>query len=185
VGFAGALILASFASSPAHPRPGLAFLVLVPIVSLVVFIGYELNWLLSLAAVFVVRDAEDAVESIGSAVELCRERTGEVFAVSTWTGLVHFVVLVGASTVVAFPMGLAGLLRWRVVLLAVTLLTLAYIAVADWLYTVRLAGYVCIAEMPDALLAPPPIIPPTPIPVETIDRDELILSDIPNAFVET
>jgi hypothetical protein len=62
----------------------------------------------------------------------------------------------------------------------VVLLTLAYLAVADWLYTVRLAGYVCIAEMPDVLLTPPPIIPPpAPIPAETIDRDELILSDVP------
>jgi hypothetical protein len=33
--------------------------------------------------------------------------------------------------------------------------------------------------MPDALLAPPLIVPP-PVPVETIDRDELILSDVPN-----
>ena len=185
VGFAGALVLASFASTPAHPRPGLAFLVFLPVVSVVCIVGYELNWLLSLAAVFVVRDGDDAVESIESAVELCRERTSAVFAVSTWTGLAHFIAFAGASTVVAFPIGLTGLLPWRMVVLLVILLTLAYLAVADWLYTVRLAGYVCIAEMPDALLAPPPTLPPPPLPAETIDRDELILSDIPNALVET
>ena len=185
MGFAGALLLAGFASTPAHPRPGLAFLVFLPVVSVVCIVGYELNWLLSLAAVFVVRDGDDAVESIESAVELCRERTRAVFAVSTWTGLAHFIAFAGASTVVAFLIGLTGLLSWRAVVLIVILLTLLYLAVADWLYTVRLAGYVCIAEMPDALLAPPPIIPPPPIPDETIDRDELILSDIPNALVET
>jgi hypothetical protein len=66
----------------------------------------------------------------------------------------------------------------------VILLTLAYFAIADWLYTVRLAGYVCIAEMPDALLAPPPpLIPVAPAPSETIDRDELILSDIPQPAI--
>jgi len=179
VGFAGALVLAGFASTPEHPRPGLAFLVFLLLVSVVCIVGYELNWLLSLAAVFVVRDGDDAVESIETAVELCRQRTGAVFAVSTWTGLAHFIAFAGASTVVAFPIGLTGLLPWRMVVLLVILLTLLYLAVADWLYTVRLAGYVCIAEMPDALLAPPPIIPPTPVPAETIDRDELILSDIP------
>lgn len=179
VGFAGALVLASFASTPAHPRPGLAFLVFLPVVSVVCIVGYELNWLLSLAAVFVVRDGDDAVESIESAVELCRERTSAVFAVSTWTGLAHFIAFAGASTVVAFPIGLTGLLPWRMVVLLVILLTLAYLVVADWLYTVRLAGYVCIAAMPDALLAPPPTLPPPPVPAETIDRDELILSDIP------
>jgi len=183
VGFAGALVLASFASTPAHPRPGLAFLVFLPVVSVVSIAGYELNWLLSLAAVFVVRDGDDAVESIESAVELCRKRTSAVFAVSTSTGLAHFIAFAGASTVVAFPIGLTGLLPWRMVVLLVMLLTLAYLAVADWLYTVRLAGYVCIAELPDSLLAPPPTLPPPPVPVETIDRNELILSDLPNPAV--
>ena len=66
------------------------------------------------------------------------------------------------------------------------LITLAYFAVADWLYMARLAGYVCIAEMPQAMFAPiPPPVPPTPVPVQTtIDRDELILSDLPNLATE-
>jgi hypothetical protein len=74
----------------------------------------------------------------------------------------------------------------------VIVLTLAYLAVADWLYMARLAGYVCIAETPEALLKPVPPAPlPTPPPasgppVQTkIDRDEPILSDIPNLAVET
>lgn len=186
VGLAGAAVLAGFTSPPSHPRPGLAFLLLVPVLAVVALIGYELNWLLSLAAVFVVRDGDDAVESISSAVSLCHERSGAVFAVSTWTGLAHLVSFVGASTIVGFPIGLTGILPWRVVALLVILVTLAYLAVADWLYTVRLAGYVCIAELPDALLvaSQPPIIPP-PSPSETIDRDELILSDVPNLLVET
>jgi len=80
------------------------------------------------------------------------------------------------------------------VIVAVFLVTMAYFAVADWLYMARLAGYVCIAEMPEALLAPlpprpvpPPVsAPPVPTtPVQTtIDRDEPILSDMPNLAVE-
>jgi hypothetical protein len=64
---------------------------------------------------------------------------------------------------------------------------LIYFVVADWLYVARLAGYVCIAETPLALLAPPPPIPlPRTPPLQTtIDRDEAILSDIPNLAVET
>lgn len=180
VGFAGASMVSGSVSSPAHPRPGLAFLVFVPIATLVCLIWYGLNWLLSLAAVFVVRDGEDAVGAISSAVALCRERTGAVFAVSTWTGLAHLVAFMGATTVVSLPLGLAGLLPWRLVALGVMVLTLTYFAVADWLYMARLAGYVCIAELPDALLAPPPppVMVPPPVPPATIDRDELILSDI-------
>lgn len=180
IGLAGAATIAGFFSSPTNPRPGLVFVLLVPIAGVVCLIWYELNWLLSLASVFVVRDADDAVGAISSAVTLCRERTGAVFAVSTWTGLAHLTTFVGASTVVSVPLALAGVLPWRLVAIGVILVTLAYFAVSDWLYTARLAGYVCIAELPDALLAPPapPVITPPPFP-ETIDRDELILSDVP------
>jgi hypothetical protein len=60
----------------------------------------------------------------------------------------------------------------------------------------RLAGYVCIAEAPEALLRPAPAALPTfppggtqvtpPLPLQTaIDRDELILSDVSNPISAT
>jgi hypothetical protein len=197
VGFLGASILAGFASPDKHPRPGLAFLLFLPLAGFVCLAWFALNWLLSLAAVFAVRDGEGVIGAITAAVGFCRERTGAVFAVSTWTWLAHLVAFVGATTVISMPMGLAAVLPWRLVVLGMLLVTLVYFALADWLYMARLAGYVCIAEMPEALLAPsppapmpvpPPIVatPPqtTPIgtpPIETsIDRDEVILSDVPN-----
>lgn len=157
----------------------MAFLLFVAIAGVVCVIGYELNWLLSLAAVFVVRDADDVIGAISSSVALCRRRPAALFAVSTWTGVAHLIAFVGASTVVSVPLALAGILPWRLILLGVVLVTLAYLAVADWLYTARLAGFVCIAEIPDALLAPPPPLPSPTIPSAMIDRDELILSDVP------
>jgi hypothetical protein len=154
-------------------------LLFVAIAGVVCLIGYELNWLLSLAAVFVVRDADDVIGAISSSVALCRQRPAALFAISTWTGVAHMIVFVGASTVISIPMALTGILPWRLVALGVVLVTLAYLAVADWLYTARLAGFVCIAEIPDALLVPPPPLPPPAVPAPTIDRDELILSDVP------
>jgi hypothetical protein len=179
IGLAGAAIVADSTSSPAHPRPGLVFLLFVSIAGVVCLIWYELNWLLSLAAVFVVRDGDDVIGAISSAVALCRWRRAAVFAVSTWTGAAHLVVFAGASTVVSVPLALAGVLPWRLTALGMLVVTLAYLAVADWLYTARLAGYVCIAEIPVALLAPPPPLPSPVVPAATIDRDELILSDVP------
>ena len=181
IGLAGAVVLVGFISTPAHPRPALAFLLLLLITAVLWLIVYELNWLLSLAAVFIVRDGDDAVAAISSAVALCRERSSAVFAVSTWTGTVHLIVFAGASTVASIPLALAQLLPWRLSALGVVVVTLAYFAVADWIYTARLAGYVCIAEMPDALPAPilGPSVPPQIEPSVTIDRDELILSDVP------
>jgi len=187
IGLFGAAMISGSLSSPENPRPGLGFLLFVPISALLCLFSYELNWLLSLAAIFAVRDGDDAVEAISAAVALCQERAGAVFAVSTWTGLGHLAAFVAASTVVAIPLGFVAVLPWRIIAVAVILLTLAYLAVADWLYTARLAGYVCIAEMPDALLAPmpPPITPPYVPPVQTtIDRDEPILSDVPGLVLE-
>jgi len=185
VGMMGAAILAGFVSSDKSPRPGFVFLLFLPMAGLIWLVGSGLNWVLSLAGMFAVRNREDAVDAISSAVALCRERTGAVFAVSTWTGLAHLVAFFGVSGVVAMPLGLARVLPWRLVVLGMLVVTLAYFVIADWLYTARLAGYLCIVEMPKEL---PVVLPPllvTPAPRTTIDRDELILSDVPNLAVET
>jgi hypothetical protein len=192
-GFQGAAILAGFVSPDAHPQPGLALSIFLPLAGLICWLWWAFNWLLSLAGMFAVRDGEDAVGAISAAVAFLRERTGAVLAVSTWTGLAHLVVFVGATTVASIPLGFAGLVPWRLVVAADILVALAYFAFADWLYMARLAGYICIAEMPQALLAP---APPAPVPQSrppvqtkpvqtTIDRNELILSDLPNLAVET
>src|ERR1700733_11768660 len=192
-GFQGAAILAGFASPDAHPQPGLAFSLFLPLAGLICWLWWAFNWLVSFAGIFAVRDGEDAVGAISAAVAFLRERTGAVFAVSTWTGLAHLVAFVGATTVASIPLGFAGLVPWRLVVAAEILVALAYFAFADWLYMARLAGYICIAETPQALLAP---LPPAPVsisrpPVQTtlvqttIDRNEPILSDLPNLAVET
>ena len=184
----GATILAGFASPASHPQPGLFLLLWFPMIGLICVIGWALNWFLSLAGLFVVRDAADAMGAISAAASLCRERPGAVLAVSTWTGLAHLSAFVGATTVAAMPLSTLGILPGRVILLGVFGLTLAYLALADWLYMARLAGYVCIAEMPESWFAPPPATSPPPVPptVEaTIDRDELILSDVPGLIGQT
>ena len=194
-GFAGAWILAGFASPAASPRPALAFFLFLPLAALIWLAWNSLNWVLSLAGMFAVRDEEDAVSAISSAVTFSRERTGAVFAVSTWTGLAHLVAFVSASSVIAMPLGFVAIVPWRLVVVAMIVITLIYFALADWLYMARLAGYVCIAEIPEAALAPVPPAPqpthpssglPVTPPVQTtIDRDETILSDLLNLAVET
>jgi len=169
VGFVGASILAGFASPDANPRPALAFFLFLPLAGLICCAWWALNWLLSLAGMFAVRDGEDVVGAITSAVAFFRERAGAVFAVTIWTGLAHLVVFVGATTVVSMPLGFARIVPWRLVVAVMILVSVIYCAFADWLYMARLAGYVCIAETPQA----------------TIARDEPILSDLPNLAIET
>lgn len=181
IALVGSAIIAGFTSSPADPHPGLALMLFLPLAWIVVVFCYALNWLLTLATVFVVKDREDAVGAISSAVALSRQRTGAISAVSTWTGAAHLIAFMGASAVLSVPLALSGFLPWRLVAIGILIVSLGYFAVADWLYTVRLAGYVCITEMPEALPAPVPPSAPLPKtePPMTIDRDELILSDVP------
>jgi hypothetical protein len=198
----GASILAGFASTDRNPQPGLAFLLFLPLAALVGGLWLILNWFLSLAALFAVRNGtdndhhEDTLSAISAAVTLCRNRFGNVVAVSAWFGLAHIAAFMGASTVSSFSLGFVGVLPGRAILATITVLALIYFAVVDWLYTARLAGYVCIAEMPDALFAPAhplPLAPPSGGPrfaptaplAASIDREERILSDVPKLAAET
>jgi len=197
----GASILAGFASTNRNPQPGLAFLFFLPLAALVGGLWLILNWFLSLAALFAVRNGndhhQDTLSAISAAVTLCRNRFGPVVAVSAWLGLAHIAAFMGASTVSSFSLGFVGVLPRRALLATLTVLALIYFAVVDWLYTARLAGYLCIAEMPDELFAPAhplPLAPPSGGPqfaplsaalAAGIDREERILSDIPQLAVET
>jgi hypothetical protein len=186
--FAGAAILVGFASPKANPQPGLVFILFLPMAGLICIVWSALNWLLSLAGIFAVRDGEDALDALSAAVTFSRERRGAVSAVSAWSGMAHLTALAGAFSLASLPLAFIHIAPVRLVIASIILLALAYFAVADWLYMARLAGYVCIAEMPDALLAP---LPPAPRPAPStplqvsIDRDEPILSDVPNLVVET
>jgi len=181
--FVGAAVLVGFVSSDKNPRPGLVFILFLPLAAVICMVWSTLNWLLSLAGVFAVRDGEQALGAISAAVAFSRERSGPVFAVSTWTGLAHLTAFSIAGTAVSLPLALIQVAPPRLVIAGIVLVTLLYLAVAHWLYMVRLAGYVCIAEMPEALTSSAPL--PTPPPQASIDRDELILSDLPNLAIET
>jgi hypothetical protein len=185
----GASILASFASSGATPHPGLVFILFLLLAGLICVVWPALNWLLSLACMFAVRDGEDVLGALAASVTFISERPGPVAAVSTWTGLAHLIAFSIATTAVSIPLAFLQIVPWRLVIFGVLLVALAYFAVVDWLYMARLAGYLCIAEMPDALAssAPTPVPPSTgqqfapSVPAQTtIDRDEPILSDRPS-----
>jgi hypothetical protein len=158
-----ASIIAGFASTPAHPRPGLSFLIFVPLALLVILFWSSMNWFLSLASIFVVRDACDIFGAVSSAVDFCLRRARAVSWSSTVFGTCHLVTLIIASSVVVFPLAFAGLLPGWVVLAAVMLLALGYFAVADFFHVGRLAAYVCILETPEEVYAPAaPSIPLSP-----------------------
>ena len=113
----GAAILAGFASPDAHPQPGLAFFLFLPLAGLICWVWWALNWLLSLAGVFAVRDGEDAVGAIGVAVTFCRERTGPVSRSAPGQEWLTWSPSCAATIAVSMPLGFAGVIPWRLVVL--------------------------------------------------------------------
>jgi hypothetical protein len=155
----GAAIVASFASAASDPQPVLAFAVFFTLAGLICWACWALNWLLSLASIFAARDGEDALGAVSAAVTLCRERTGAVFAVSTWTGILHFAILLGAASAMSIMLGMVAVVRWRMATAGMILVALVYFAFTDWLYVARLAGYVSILALPAVPASPVPLPP--------------------------
>lgn len=192
-----ALILAGFVSTKQNPQPELMFLLALIFLFLVWLVWTFVSGFLSLASVFVVHGGEDTFGALSATAEFCRDRRGPVAAVSASHGLAHLVLFIVATSVAAFPLGLAGLLPLGFVLSAFVILTLAYFALVDTLYVARLAGYVAILEAPPAIAEPTPgtaiashlsgiVVTQTSAVHVTpesfvVDQDELILSDMPPA----
>lgn len=186
----GGFLLAYLVSPRNESAPGIVFLVVFG-TGVVVWLAWSIvNWFLSLASVFVVAAGEDTFGSMLAAADLCRRRAASVFAAGTWFGLAHFAAFVLATTIVAVPVGMIGVVRVRVVLLGVLLVTMLYLAIVDFLYIGRLAAYVAILEWPEAPASPEIVLPPAPPIIEArsegevsgaVDPAELILSDLPEA----
>ena len=165
LGVVGALLAARAASSSGDPSPGTALLIFWMLAMLVGLACSMLNWYLSLAAIFVVRDGASTFAALASATDLCRSRTGSIAAALTWFGVAHTAMFVVASSAAAVPLGLSEVLPGGVILGGLLLVALLYFAAVDFLYVGRLAAYVFMIE--------PPIVLPLPA------SDDDILSDIP------
>jgi hypothetical protein len=169
VGVVGAALVARAASSPDDPSPGRVLLIFWMFTMLIGLAWPLLNWYLSLAAIFVVRDGASALGALAKATELSRTRPGALAAAATWFGIAHAIVFAVASSAAAVPLGFAEVLPGGMVFGGVLLVTLLYFAVVDFLYVGRLASYVFLLEEPE----------PEPRASLQLPSDDDILSDIP------
>lgn len=135
----GAIILAASAGSAASG--GIVAAVLMACIWLAWAL---LNWLLSLAAIFAVRDRRDTFGAMGEAVDLVRDFFGEVVLTSLPFVLLHYAALAAAvaAGIVIFDLmtRVSAQAGW-----ALPAVAIAYFAYADFLYISRLATYVALA----------------------------------------
>jgi hypothetical protein len=160
----GSAILAGFAANITEEPSVLLFnLVFLGLLFLVSLCWSTLNWYLSLAPIFVVRDNHGAFGAVADAVHLVRRRGGDFTGVSMLYGLIKL-FLIGAATVVSLlPLAFIAEWPWQITTSLLVVITLAYFALADLLYVARLASYLVIAEPEPAVEAAV-----RPSPVETV-----------------
>jgi hypothetical protein len=174
----GAMLIAQAASSPDDPSPGRVLLIFWMLTMVIGLVCPLLNWYLSLAALFVVRDEASALGGLVKVTDLCRKRPGSLAAIATWFGIAHAVVFVVASSAAAVPLGFGELLPAGMVFGGLLMVALLYFAAADFLYVGRLAAYLSLIEQPEIEFAG--IEQPEPARRPVIGpSDDDILSDIP------
>ncbi len=140
-----------------------------------------LNWFLSTAALFVVKEKVGAPSAIASTVHLCLEKTGSVLAAGSVFGFVHLGAFIVASGAAFTVLGVAKLIGAGPFLFLEFLIAIAYSVVAHSLNVGRLAAYMKIiaGDLPDS--AQVASAPPYNLPSESsaVDQNELILGDMP------
>ena len=183
IAFPGAAIVAGLTSSPANPSPGIVFLVFATLACIIALLWSTLNWYISVATLFVVRDGEHTFGAIAASIQFARGNASPVFWSSTVFGLLHFLVFAAGSIVALVPMAFTTVLPAGIVAIAITLTTLIYFGLVDFLYISRLAAYVAILQPQAADNAAVSAFkdspPDTSHPAAPIPCDDDILSDIP------
>jgi hypothetical protein len=139
-----------------------------------------LNWLLATATVLAAADSGSAVGSVGQVLRLLGQRPGPmVMALLCFSGLqmLGLAVIFGATLP---PVAMAGAGHLAGLLLVEFLLLLVYSATADFLHSVAVAAYLLIwrGEQPTPALNTRPGTGPADLE-RSVDRNELILSDVP------
>ncbi len=175
----GAALLASSFWASTHASVADATRIWFAALFLVWIIWAVLNWLLSTAAVFLATEQKGALSAIASCARFCVEHTGRVVSAGVWFGLPHLGAFIAALMAGFTVLSTVGAWRIGPALVLEFLIIGGYYAVADFLHTGRLAAYIAIVGGEELGL----FVPASPIAPQagssTVDRDELILSDVP------
>lgn len=177
----GSILMASSLWASTHIRVADSARMVFVLWFLICLAWAVLNWLLSAAAVFVVAEGKNSLTSMGAILRVLQSRTGGVLAASAMFGLIHggAFVVAGGTILVLLPIAIAQPIALPLLFVVI----LAYCFVADFLYTGRLAAYAFLAtgreELPSWMAVPRDPSPETSGATASVDKDELILGDLP------
>jgi hypothetical protein len=132
--------------------PGIAFQMAFGLMGLAWLAWSALNWVLALAPLFVMRDAEDTFGSIRATLEFVGDYLPALLTISGIFAAVHLALLLFFMALALPVLGLAGALPGALPAFLICILALIYFALAAGLYVARLAAYIAVAgQRPPAL----------------------------------
>lgn len=173
IGYLGALLAAGYvASRGLEDRPGLFLLTFFVLSGIVGFFHGRIRWYLFLANLLAARDGSDAFSAISTAFDIYRRRRSRFFTLAAAMGAIRLGLLIAVTFVSLVPVGVLASTAWKLLILILLAITLAYFVVADFLFVARLAAYADILREPEpepvaaTSLSPPvpagPDLPATP-----------------------
>jgi hypothetical protein len=158
IGYLGGVLIAAFVNPREQNLLVSALIVFASLAAASVLWSY-VNWVLSLAPVFVVRDGLGVLDSVVAAIAFIRRNHSRLTAIAIWNSTWRGLSATGISIAAVFSVVLHGALpAWAVTALLV-LETLLYLVVSDTFLLARLAAYASVAvrelALSQALPGPP------------------------------
>jgi hypothetical protein len=142
---------------------GVAILLSLGVNLLIVSAWSLLNWFLTLAPIFVLRDSAGTFAAFGGSVDLFRDRSGPYMGAALGLGLVRLALITVVSVLSLVPLGMIGNSSMRAVIAAGIALAFVYYALTDAVQIWRIAAYVSLANYEPEI--PVPAVAPVPVPV--------------------
>ncbi len=143
-GYLGGELIAELASGPEPNVLAFALIVLASLAAATVLWSY-VNWVLSLAPIFVVRDTLSPLDAVAAAIGFVRRNRLRLTAIALWNGTLRGVAATVISVAGVFTVSLRfALPPWAITAL-LALETLLYLIVSDIFLLARFAAYASVA----------------------------------------
>jgi hypothetical protein len=175
----GAALAASSLWASTHMRTGDAARIFVLAWFLIAVIWLVLNWLLATSAVLAVGDQGPEWGSFLSAVRLLQQDPGPLLVTAISFGIVQMLGIAAVCGAALSLLAIVGSHPAALLFLAFTLLLISSV-ISDFLHVAAMVAYIRILQGEEPALTPQtaPGIGPSSYG-QGIDRDEVILSDVP------
>ena len=133
--------------------------------TLVLMFWALVNWFLSLAPIWIVRDGRGPLAAIAESVSLYRRHSSAYFSAACAFGLLRSLLFMAAFALALIAAAIGSAANTVTALLATILVSLAYFAVADYLAVARVAAFLLLDSAADVNAVSRGVPGPEPQPV--------------------